>query len=189
MNQEVKLLGCLAQFALEGIVDVTTAGTVSKTFIPNNTDIDAGGAALWVPMGIISKAAEKIDKKIIKVFRPTPGTLRIDQIKESMYERTIKFTIEECSPMMWLAMRRAFVPASPRQAGTAIGQFVPFSAATVRGWFKAQMANQDNNVQEIADQFYCHLDIPGTEYGDDKNAKFDITVTELFSTLNTSTGA
>jgi hypothetical protein len=175
-------------FAPAGIVDSTTAGTVSKTFIPLNADQDAGAVNIWCPMGIISAIKESTKAGAsVTTFRPTPGTLQADNLLESKFTRTLDMTIEECSNLMWLAMRRALAPSSIRQSGTAIGQFVPFTGGTVRGWLKLQMYNQDTNTQEVAEQTWGALQIDGTSYGDDKNAKFEAKFTQLFSTLNTHT--
>ena len=106
MIQEAKLLGCIAQFALNGVVDVTNAGTVGKTFCPTNGDLDGSGNAIWVPMGVIAGAKDSTKPgTTTEIYRPTPGTLQLDNILESKNKRVLTLTVEECSNLMWLAMR------------------------------------------------------------------------------------
>lgn len=194
MIQESKLLGCLAQFALAGTTQVTPTPSggpiVSKTFIPDNNAADATPVNLWVPLGVIAEVKESTKPgTTTKIYRPTPGTLQLDDVKESKYERSLTMTIEECSNFMWLAMRRALLVASPRQAGTAIGQYVSFTSGTIRGWIKFQAYNQDTNALELTEQFYCALQIDAATYGGDKNPSFSCAALQLFSTLNSSNGS
>jgi hypothetical protein len=192
MIQETKLLGCLAQFALAGTTQVTPSPTggpiVSSGFIPDNSAVDGTSAALWMPLGIIAEAKEKVSSSKIEIYKPSPGTLSLSDVRESKFKRTLGLKITDCSNLMWLALRRALVVASPR-TGT-LGQHVPLTGGTIRGWLKIQSYNQDTNSQELAEQFWCTMSIDNdVTYGGDKNVEFDGTFTQLWSALNSATGA
>lgn len=189
MNQEVKLLGCLAQFALAGTVESTPGtGTTSGTYIPGNAAVDASSAALWMPLGIIAECSEKVSNGKIKIFKPSPGTLTLADLRETKFERELTIKISECSNLMWLALRRALSTTSPRTG--AIGQHVPLTGGTIRGWLKVQSYNQDTNAQEIAEQVWGTFSIDSAvPYGNDKNVEFTVMFTQLWSSLNSATGA
>jgi hypothetical protein len=189
MTQETKLLGCLAQFALAGTIEATPGtGTTSASFVPANAAVDAAAAALWMPLGIIAEVQEKINSSKIKIFKPSPGTLSLSDVRETKFERELTVKVTDCSNLMWLALRRALVTTSPRTG--AIGQHVALTGGTVRGWLKIQSYNQDTNVQELAEQFWCTMSIDGAvTYGNDKNVEFTATFTQLWSALNSATAA
>ena len=189
MTTETKLLGCLAQFALAGTIEASpSAGTTGVGYVPSNAAVDGAAAALWMPMGIIAEAKEKISSTKTEIFAPKPGTLTLSDFKESKFKRELSLKISDCSNLMWLALRRALVVASPRSG--AIGQHVSMTGGTIKGWVKIQSYNQDTNTQELAEQFWCAVTIDGdVTYGHDKNVEFNVTLTQLWSALNTATGA
>lgn len=191
MTTETKLLGCLAQFALAGTTQSTPTpsgdGITDSGFCPDNAAVDSTAAALWMPLGIIKTVSEKVDSTKIEIFKPSPGTLSLADVRESKFKRTLELTVSECSNLMWLALRRALVVASPRTG--AIAQHVALTGGTIRGWLKLQSYNQDTNTQELAEQVWCTLTISDVSYGDDKNVEFKVTLMQLWSSLNTATGA
>lgn len=188
MIQESKMLGCLAQFALAGTVQATpSAGTVSGSFIPDNAGADATPNPLWMPLGIIQSVQEKVSSTKNDIYRPSPGTLQLANVLESKFKRSLMIKVSECSNAMWLITRRAFLTSSARTG--AIGTHNPLSGGTVRGWLKAQSYNQDTNTQELAEQIWGVFTIDSVNYGDDKVVEFSLDVTQLWSSLNTATGA
>lgn len=189
MNQEVKLVGCLAQFALAGTVEVSPgSGTTGRDYLPGNAAVDGSAVALWMPLGIIADVGEKIGSTKIEIYKPSPGTLTLADLRESKFKRTITLKISECSNLMFLALRRALTTTSPRTG--AIGQHVPVSSGTIRGWIKIQAYNQDTNSQELAEQVWCALSIDSdVNYGNDKNIEFTVMITQLYSSHNSATGA
>jgi hypothetical protein len=189
MTTETKLLGCLAQFALAGTVEATpVAQTVGVGVVPSNAGVDAAAVAIWMPLGIIAEVKEKISSSKIEIFAPRPGTLTLSDVRETKFKRELTLKITDCSNLMWLALRRALVVASPRTG--AIGQHVALTGGTIKGWLKCQSYNQDTNVQELAEQVWCSVTIDGdVTYGNDKNVEFTATFTQLWSALNSATGA
>ncbi len=191
MIQETKLLGCLAQFALAGTTQVlpTPVGgpVVSGTYIPTNDATDAAVAALWVPLGIITGWEPKVSSSKVEIFGPSPGTLTLKDLRETKFKREISITVSDCSNVMWLAAARALGITSPRTG--AIGQYVPLTGGTVRGWLKAQQYNQDTNALENAEQIWGTMVVTQKKAGDDKNVEFDITFTQLWSALNSANAA
>lgn len=188
MTQETKLLGCLAQFALAGTVQATpTAGTVSSSFIPDNDGADSVPAPLWMPLGIIADAQEKISSTEVEIYKPSPGTLSLADVKESKFKREVTLKVSECSNLMWLALRRALKTTSPRTG--AMGQHVPLTGGTIKGWLKFQSYDQDSNSQVLAEQVWCQLKVDVSSYGNDKNPEFTCTFKQLWSSLNSATGA
>jgi hypothetical protein len=189
MIQETKLLGCLAQFALAGTVETSpSAGTVGVGYVPSNSAVDAGSSALWMPLGVIASVAEKVNSSKIKIFKPSPGTLSLSDVRETKFERDLTVKVTDCSNLMFAALRRALVATTPRSG--VLGQHVPLTGGTIRGWLKLQSYNQDSNAQEFAEQIWCTMSIDGdVTYGNDKNVEFTATFSQLWSALNTATAA
>lgn len=191
MTTETKLLGCLAQFALAGTTQVLptpVGGPITGVdYIPTNDATDAAVAAIWTSLGTISGWEPKVSSTKIEIYKPSPGTLSLSDVRESKFKREIEITITDCSNVMWLAAARALKVASPRSG--AIGQYVPLTSGTIRGWIKAQAYNQDTNVLENAEQVWGTLVVTQAKYGDDKNVEFKATFTQLWSALNSSNGA
>lgn len=191
MIQETKLLGCLAQFALAGTTQVTPTPSggpvVSGSYIPDNAGVDSSTAALWVPLGIISGWEPKVSSSKVEIFGPSPGTLSLKDVRETKFKREISIMVTDCSNIMWLAAARALGITSPRTG--AIGQYVPLTSGTIRGWIKAQQYNQDTNALENAEQVWGTMVVTQKKAGDDKNVEFDISFTQLWSALNSANGA
>jgi hypothetical protein len=192
MLQETKLLGCVAQFALAGTTQVTPSPSggpvVTSTFIPVNAAVDASAAPLWMPLGIIAEVQEQTKSAEIKIFKPSPGTLSLSDIRRTKFERTLKTKITDCSNFMWLALRYALTPTSAR-TGT-IGQHVPLTGGTIKGWLMLQSYNQDTNAQELAEQMWCEMTVSNAvTYGNDKNVEFNADFQMLWSSLNSATGS
>jgi|GEM_PF-3328657 hypothetical protein len=188
MTTETKLLGCLAQFALAGTIEASpSAGTTGVAYIPSNAAVDGSAAALWVSLGIISKWEPKVSSSKVEVYKPSPGTLSLSDIKRSKFKRELTITITDCSNVMWLAANRALAVTSPRTS--TVGQYVPLTSGTLKGWLKAQFYNQDTNSQEVAEQVWGEMDVEVTNIGDDKNMEFKLTFTQLWSALNSATGS
>jgi hypothetical protein len=193
MIQEVKLLGCHAQFALAGTTQTTPtpsgSGVVSKSFLPADAAVDSEAKSLWMDLGIISEVGEGVKAgATIKVFRPSPGSLVLDEVKESKYERTLKLKIEECSNVMWSILRRSLTTTTPRTGD--IGDHTTLSSGTIRGWLKVQSYDQDTNALIIQEKTWVAIQINNpVTYGNDKNVMFDCDVTQLYSALNEATGS
>lgn len=189
MNQRPDLVGNLAKFAIGGtVVAAPAAGTVSRTLIPDNAATVAGGAAVWLDLGVIESASEKVDSSKIDIFRPSPGVLQLDEQLESKLKRTISLKISECSNAMWLLLRRALKPTSPLTG--ALGQFVPLSASQVNGWLKLQQYSGRDNTLLLAEQVWSKISIDNAvEVGGEKQVMFDLTVLQLWSPLNSANGS
>ncbi len=185
MDQAAKLIGCLAKIAINGAAyTAPSAGTTSRTNIPPN-DATNGSGSIWPDLGIIAKATEKFDSTKVEIFRPTPGKYMLDDELEAKVKRTLTLTIEECSNVMWLLLRRALKPTSPLTGN--IGQFVPLSVSNVKCWMKFQRYGEDDALVD-AEQLWSKISIDNAvEYGPEKNVQFELTVKQLWSPLTSST--
>jgi hypothetical protein len=192
MIQETKLLGCQAMFALAGKTQVTPTPSggpvVSNVYIPDNSGADSTSAPIWTPLGIIADAQEKVSSTKIEVYAPSPGTLQLSDVRETKFKRELTLKIGECSNVMWLVLRRALLITSPLTG--AIGQFVPLTSGTIKGWIKFQAYNQDTNAQELIEQTWCQFSVDGAvSYGSDKAVEFSASVLQLRSSLNSHQGS
>jgi len=187
MNQATQLLGTLAKIALDGTTYLTpTAGTVSKTNCPDNAAADAAGN-IWFDLGIIEECQEKVDSTKIPIFRPSPGILQLDDELETKLKRTLQIKCSECSNIMWLLLRRALLPTSPRTG--AMGQFVPLTISRVKCWSKFQKYSGIDNSLIDYEQIWSKIAIDNAvTYGGDKQVMFDLTVMQLWSPLNSAAG-
>ena len=188
MIQETKLVGCLVQLALAGTIEATpTAGNVGVGFIPDNSGVDASSSAIWMPLGTVASWEPKVSSKAIEIYGPKPGTLTLTDKRRTQFKREITITVTDSSNAMWLAINYALGITSPR-TGT-IGQYVPLTSGTIKGWIKAQFYNQDTNSQEVAEQVWGEMMVSAGAFGNDKNIEYKIDFTQLWSALNTATGA
>lgn len=189
MIQRPDLIGSQAKFAIAGTAfTAPTAGSVSASVIPDNAATIAGGGAVWFDLGIIESASEKTDSTKIPIFRPSPGALQLSENLRSKFQRTINLKVSECSNAMFFLMKRALGPLSPLSG--AMGQFVPLSMPQTNGWLKLQQYSGRDNTLLFAEQVWGEISIENAvEAGGDKQLMFDLTISMLWSPLNSANGS
>jgi hypothetical protein len=187
MNQSAQLIGCLAKLALDGTTyTLPSAGTVSRTHLPPNDAAKTGPVSIWADLGIIAKASESVEATKIPIFRPAPGSYVLDDELESKPIRTLKCTVEECSNVMFMLLRRALTQDTPLSG--AVGQFVPLTVSRVKAWVKFQRYSAEDNTLLDAEQLWAKLAITNAvEYGPEKHVQFELEIKQLWSPLTSGT--
>lgn len=189
MQQATYLIGSIAKIAIAGAISATpTAGTVGRDFIPDNAAVTAAASNVWLDVGVIEQAEEQTSSSKIEIFRPSPGVLQLDDIKETKLKRELTLTISECSNPMWLLLRRS-LKATASISG-ALGQHVPLSGGTQKMWLKMQSYDGETNALLLSEQIWGYATIDGAvSMGGDKAVQFKVKFSQLWSPLNSATGA
>lgn len=175
MTTDRIILGSHAFFFRDGSAyTVPGAGTASRTAKPGAAD------PAWIDLGIISEVSIQHQREEREIFAPTPGVLRLYDVKETKRQLLINLTTQDMSP---LAFELMWGTLALTNAST---QFNPLEGSTKKGWLKLQQYG-DNDALFVTVDVFVQLKISGEVTIGDNIVSAEYEARVLHSTLNTGT--
>lgn len=175
MNTDRIILGSHAFFFRDGVAyTVPGAGTASRTSKPGAADTG------WIDLGILSEVTVQHQREEREVFAPTPGALRLYDVKETKRLLGVNLTTVDMSP---LAFELLWGTLALTNAST---QFNPLEGQTKKGWLKLQQYKDDDSLFVTVDLF-VQLKVSGEVAMGDNLVGCQYEAKVLHSTLNTGT--
>lgn len=171
-----RAIGTHALFFRDGdAYTVPGAGTAGRNAKPGASD------PAWINVGIISESSDQRETTELEVHAPSPGLKRLYDVVEVLDKLTIKFTVDEVSPLAMEVLYRSL----PLTAAST--QFNPLEGKTKKGWLKLQRYDQNDVAVLIADLF-VHLKVASeVNFGGSELAKIPFEAKVLHSIYNTCT--
>lgn len=173
MNLATRLLRSHVWLARAGdTFTIPSNGIVSRTAMPGATDTS------YRYFGIVKDASLEVTADKVEVFAPSPGALKLYEIKETKRNLKLVFTLSQLGPLLLEILFR-----TPKLTESS-SEFVPLSAAEVEGWLKFQFYDSTNAPVSTMD-LYCHVEATGALKGvESELAEVQLTATVLDSPLN-----
>jgi hypothetical protein len=175
MTADRIILGSHAHFVRDGTAfTVPSAGTSSRTSKPGAADTS------WVNLGILSEVSVQHQREERDVFAPTPGVLRLYDVKETRRQLMVNLTTMDMSPLAFELLWGTLALTSNST------QFNPLEGATKKGWLKLQQYG-DTDALFVTVDLYVQLKISGEVTMGDNLVSCQYEARVLHSTLNTGT--
>jgi hypothetical protein len=175
MTTDRIILGSHAFFFRDGSAyTVPGAGTASRTAKPGAADTG------WIDLGILNEVTVQHQREEREIFAPTPGVLRLYDVKETKRQLLINLQTMDMSP---LAFELMWGTLALTNAST---QFNPLEGATKKGWLKLQQYG-DNDALFVTVDVFVQLKISGEVTIGDNIVSAEYEARVLHSTLNTGT--